>query len=222
LLILRLLENLKLRLIIMSRYRGPRLRIIRRLGELPGLTSKLPNRKNPPGQHGPTLAKKKQSSSEYKIRLLEKQKLRFNYGLNERQLVRYVRQSRRKKGSTGFYLMQLLEMRLDSIIFRLGICPTIPAARQFVNHHHVLVNNKKVNIPSFQCQPGDIITIQNKGKIKNLVEANLSNTQFSSIPAHIEFDKQKLKAEIKDFVNRDDLSFRANELLIVEYYSRIV
>lgn len=206
----------------MSRYRGPRLRIIRRLGELPGLTTKLPTKKNPPGQHGPVQAKKKQSSSEYKIRLLEKQKLRFNYGLNERQLVRYVQQARRKKGSTGFYLMQLLEMRLDSIIFRLGICPTIPSARQFVNHDHILVNNKKVNIPSFQCQPGDIISIENKAKIKNLVQLNLTNTQFSSLPSHLEFDKQNFKAEIKDFVNRDDLSFRANELLIVEYYSRIV
>ena len=145
----------------MARYLGPRLRIIRRLGNLPGLTAKVPMRNTLPGQHG-RKKKKPQKPREYKIRLMEKQKLRYNYGLTERQLQRYVREARRKKGPTAFFLMQLLEMRLDTIIFRLGFAPTIPAARQFVNHDHILVNNKKINIPSFQCQPNDIITVQNK------------------------------------------------------------
>jgi small subunit ribosomal protein S4 len=196
---------------------------VRYLGDLPGLTAKIPQKLTPPGQHGPKLIKKKKSSfSIYKIRLLEKQKLRYNYGITERQLQRYVREARRKKGSTAFFLMQLLEMRLDTIIFRLGLASTIPAARQFVNHRHLLVNNSKVNIPSFQCQPMDIITIQNRSQSKELAKKNLENKRFSTLPSHLNFDPKMLKAEVTDLVNRKDLSFKVNELLIIEYYSRIL
>ena len=128
----------------MSRYRGPRLRIVRRLGDLPGLTRKSARRAYPPGQHGQ--ARKKRS--EYAIRLEEKQKLRFNYGLTESQLLRYVRKARRVTGSTGQVLLQILEMRLDNTVFRLGMAPTIPSARQLVNHGHVTINGRVVNIPS--------------------------------------------------------------------------
>ena len=206
----------------MARYLGPRLRIVRRFGDLPGLTAKVPTKKAPPGQHGPNQKKQQKSSfSDYKIRLFEKQKLRYNYGLTEKQLRRYVREARRRKGSTAFFLMQLLEMRLDTVVFRLGLAPTIPAARQFVNHGHILINGKKVNIPSFQCKPNDSITIQNKKGSKQLVEKSLLNPRFSALPTHLEFDTKTLKAEIKDLVNRKDLSFKVNELLIVEYYARI-
>src|SRR6478672_9266089 len=166
----------------MARYLGHRLRIVRRFGDLPGLTAKVPTKKAPPGQHGPN-QKKQQKFSDYKIRLFEKQKLRYNYGLTERQLQRYVREARRKKGSTAFFLMQLLEMRLDTIIFRLGLAPTIPAARQFVNHGHILINAKKINIPSFQCQPNDKISIKKKKGSKALVEKSLANPRFSALPA---------------------------------------
>jgi len=128
----------------MSRYRGAVLRIVRRLGELPGLTRKTTKRTTRPGQHGDQNRK----PSEYSIRLEEKQKIRFNYGLTERQLLKYVRSARRIKGSTGEALLQLLEMRLDNIVFRLGMAPTIPAARQLVNHGHICVNSKRVSIPS--------------------------------------------------------------------------
>src|SRR6476469_2455130 len=206
----------------MARYLGPRLRIIRRFGDLPGLTAKFPTKKAPPGQHGPNQKKLQQSSfSDYKIRLFEKQKLRYNYGLTERQLQRYVREAKRKKGSTAFFLMQLLEMRLDTVVFRLGLAPTIPAARQFVNHGHILINNKKVNIPSFQCQSKDLISVQNKKGAKELVEKSLFNPRFSALPEHLDFDKKLLQAHVKDLVQRKDLSFKVNELLIIEYYSRI-
>jgi len=207
----------------MARYLGPRLRIVRRFGDLPGLTAKFPRKKAPPGQHGPNQKQQKKSSliSDYKIRLFEKQKLRYNYGLSERQLQRYVREARQKKGSTGFFLMQLLEMRVDTVIFRLGLASTIPAARQFVNHGHILINNKKINIPSFQCKPEDVITIKNKKASKMLVEKSLINPRFSSLPSHLEFNSKSLQAEIKDLVNKKDLTFKVNELLIVEYYSRI-
>jgi small subunit ribosomal protein S4 len=206
----------------MARYLGPRLRIIRRFGDLPGLTAKIPTKKVPPGQHGPNQKKQQKSSfSDYKIRLFEKQKLRYNYGLTERQLRRYVREARRKKGSTGFFLMQLLEMRLDTVIFRLGLASTIPAARQFVSHGHILINGKKINVPSFQCRPNDVITIKNKKGSRQLVERSLSNPRFSTLPYHLEFNDSTLEAVVKDLVNRKDLSFKVNELLIVEYYARI-
>jgi small subunit ribosomal protein S4 len=203
----------------MSRYLGPRLRITRRFGDLPGLTTKV-TAKKPPGQHG-TNQKKSQKSSDYKIRLFEKQKLRYNYGLTECQLKKYVKEAKRKKGSTSFFLMQLLEMRLDTIIFRLGLSPTIPAARQFVNHGHVQINGKKINIPSFQCRPNDNLTLQNKKGTKQLAEKSLANPRFSTLPNHLKLDSASLKAEITDLVNRKDLSFEVNELLIVEYYARI-
>ena len=128
----------------MSRYRGPRLRITRRLGDLPGLTRKAAKRSNPPGQHGSARRKR----SEYAIRLEEKQKLRFNYGISERQLVRYVKKARAMEGSTGSNLLKLLESRLDNVCFRLGFGPTIPGARQLVNHGHVIVNGKPLDIAS--------------------------------------------------------------------------
>ena len=115
----------------MSRYRGPRLRITRRLGSLPGLTRKEPRRAYPPGQHGQNRKKR----SEYAIRLEEKQKLRMNYGITEKQMLRYMRKARRATGSTGLVLLQLLEMRLDNTVFRLAMGPTIPGARQLVNHN---------------------------------------------------------------------------------------
>src|SRR6476620_3879678 len=207
----------------MARYLGPRLRVVRRFGNLPGLTAKVPKKKAPPGQHGPNQKKQQKSSSisDYKIRLFEKQKLRYNYGLSERQLQRYVREARQKKGSTGFFLMQLLEMRVDTIVFRLGLASTIPAARQFVNHGHILINAKKINIPSFQCQPNDKISIKKKKGSKALVEKSLANTRFSALPAHLTFNPKVLEAEVKDLVDRKDLSFKVNDLLIVEYYSRI-
>jgi small subunit ribosomal protein S4 len=204
----------------MVRYLGPRLRIIRRFGYLPGLTSKTTTKKAP-GQHGSN-PKKSQKSSDYKIRLFEKQKLRYNYGLTECQLRRYVREARRKKGSTAFFLMQLLEMRLDTIIFRLGLTLTIPAARQFVNHGHVLINKKKITIPSFQCRPSDIITIKDKKGTKQIVEKSLANPRFSTIPTHLQLNTKILQADVKSLVTRKDLSFEVNELLIIEYYARIV
>lgn len=164
----------------MSRYLGPRLRISRRLGKLRGLTRKKPFRRVfgekviPPGQHGLTkLFKRKSGETDYLIRLKVKQRLRFNYGLTEKQFVKYVRQAKRAKGSTGLVLLQLLEMRLDNIVFRLNMAPTIPAARQLISHGHIRVNNKKVSIPSYICQPKDIISVSMKQQSLKLVNQNL-------------------------------------------------
>ena len=177
----------------MSKYIGPKLRITRRLGQLRGLTRKKTNRRTiqffqkrkvirkviPPGQHGRTKLTKKggrynTAKSAYLIRLKVKQRLRFNYGLTERQLVLYVRKAKKIKESTGQVLLQLLEMRLDNIVFRLNMAPTIMAARQIINHGHIYVNNKKQSIPSYLCKPKDVISVGMKQKSLKLVNKNLS------------------------------------------------
>ncbi|MFM5887677.1 MAG: 30S ribosomal protein S4 [Dolichospermum sp.] len=200
----------------MSRYRGPRLRIVRRLGELPGLTRKSAKRAYPPGQHGQNRKKR----SEYAIRLEEKQKLRMNYGLTEKQMLRYVRKARRVAGSTGQVLLQLLEMRLDNTVFRMGMAPTIPAARQLVNHGHVTVNGRVVNIASYQCRAGEEIAVRNREASKKLVEANLQYPGLANLPSHLEFDKTKLTGKVNSIIEREWVALQVNELLVVEYYSR--
>ena len=200
----------------MSRYRGPRLRIVRRLGELPGLSRKTARRAYPPGQHGQNRKKR----SEYAVRLEEKQKIRMNYGLTEKQLLRYVRKARRVTGSTGQVLLQMLEMRLDNTVFRLGMAPTIPAARQLVNHGHVTVNGKRVDIASYQCRHGEVVAIRDREASRKLVEANLQYPGLANLPSHLEFDKAKLTGKVNSVIEREWVALQVNELLVVEYYSR--
>ena len=196
----------------MSRYTGPRFKIVRRLGELPGLTAKA-------------LANKKQSvrkkSSQYGIRLETKQKLRFHYGINEKQLVRYVKKARGLSGPTGKILIKLLEMRLDNTIFRVGLAPTIPAARQIINHGHILVNKNKMNIPSYQCRLNDKISINKVDKnstwIKKLENKSLN---LNLIPSHLKFDIESNSITISNSIKYEEAGLDLNELLIVEYYSR--
>ena len=210
----------------MARYRGPRLRVIRRLDELPGLTRKKLSEKKEnktPGQHGKSLEQqKKQKPSAYKIRLYEKQKLRYNYGVTESQLLNYVKEAKRKKGLTGFLLLQLLEMRLDNILFRMGITPTIPAARQMISHCHVLINNKKVNIPSFRCQPNDLISFNSSPTTGRLIKKSLSTNMNLSSNSHLRFNNNLLTIEVLNLVERKDITFKVNDMLVIEYYSRLV
>lgn len=200
----------------MSRYRGPRLRVVRRLGDLPGLSRKSPRKSYPPGQHGQARRKR----SEYAIQLEEKQKLRFNYGINERQMVRYMRKARRTGGSTGLVLLQLLEMRLDNTIFRMGMAPTIPAARQLVNHGHVLINGRVLSVASYQCRPGDEIGVRQRDRSRKLVEENLQFPGLANLPSHLEFDKNTMVGKVNGVVEREWVALQINELLVVEYYSR--
>ena len=204
----------------MSRYRGPKLKISRRLGALPGLTTKKSTKINRPGKDGATNADTSKKLTEYGVRLEEKQKLKFNYGLTENQLYRYVKEARRRQGVTGLILLQLLEMRLDTICFTLGFAKSISQARQLVNHGHITVNKKVVNIPSFQCRLNDIIGIKEKTSSKTLVENNIKNNQVNEVPAHLKFDNSKLEAVVLDYCDRDDVSLKLDELLVIEYYSR--
>ena len=204
----------------MSRYRGPRLKITRRLGALPGLTTKKSSKINRPGKDGNPGADNGKKLTEYGVRLEEKQKLKFNYGLTESQLYRYVKEARRQKGVTGLILLQLLEMRLDTVCFTLGFANSIAQARQLVNHGHITVNKKVVSIASFQCQPNDIIGVKEKSTSKNLIENNIKNNQKGEIPYHLKLDETKLEATVLDYCDRNDVSVKLDELLVIEYYSR--
>nr|APW79626.1 ribosomal protein S4 [Rhabdoweisia crenulata] len=200
----------------MSRYRGPRVRIIRRLGTLPGLTNKTPQLKS--NSINQSTSNKK--ISQYRIRLEEKQKLRFHYGITERQLLNYVRIARKAKGSTGQVLLQLLEMRLDNVIFRLGMAPTIPGARQLVNHRHILVNDCIVNIPSYRCKPQDFITIKNRQKSQAMISKNIDFSQKAKVPNHLTFNSLEKKGLVNQILDQESIDLKINELLVVEYYSR--
>nr|YP_009414487.1 ribosomal protein S4 [Aneura pinguis]ASN73801.1 ribosomal protein S4 [Aneura pinguis]WGO59445.1 ribosomal protein S4 [Aneura pinguis] len=202
----------------MSRYRGPRMKIIRRPGTLPGLTSKTPGSKV--GSSDRSTSNKK--ISQYRIRLEEKQKLRLHYGLTERQLLKYVFTARGAKGSTGQLLLQLLEMRLDNTIFRLGMVPTIPAARQLVNHRHVSINDHIIDIPSYNCRPGDIITINTREKFRLVNWRDMNSLQKPEIPNHLTFDSKEFLGSVQQIIDRDWIYLKINELLVVEYYSRQV
>lgn len=207
----------------MARYRGPRLRIIRRLGDLPGLTQKACTRNFPPGQHGPKKivgGSQKTKESQYAIRLKEKQKLRFNYGINERQLIQYVREARRRKGSTGEILLQILETRLDNILFRLGFARTIAAARQLITHGHILVNSRRINIPSYLCQVNDVISVNENSR--NFIKKSLEQVSGNIVPSHLEVNTEKLTGNMKGLIPRESVGIVVNELLVVEYYSRKV
>ena len=178
----------------MARYRGAKLRITRRLGDLPGFTSKKSKSTKRPGQHG----EKQKKLTQYAIRLEEKQKLRYNYGLSEKKLMNYIKQAKKVKGATGTILLQFLEMRLDNVIFRLGLAPTIASARQIVSHKHIMVNNACLSIPSYQCQPGDIITI------KDASNSNAARCKFGSARRNVQASWGDIRGRLKTPAKRFD------------------
>jgi small subunit ribosomal protein S4 len=201
----------------MARYTGPRLKIIRRLGTpIPGLMRTDPDlrRPYPPGQHGPTKRKK---LSDYALRLMEKQKLRFHYGLSERQLRRYVAQAFAGKGNSGHMLLQLLERRLDNVVFRAGFAPTMASARQMVLHRHVTVNGKRVNVPSFQVRPGDSVQLHDKSKMKTRAGEAQKDPNNLKVPDYLEAGDGV--AKMKTLPERDSVPLDLDPQLIVEYYS---
>jgi small subunit ribosomal protein S4 len=199
----------------MARYTGPKLRVVRRLGALPGFTQKETSRKSGPGQHG---AKKKKLSN-YGLQLVEKQKVKINYGLNERQLLNYAKAAKKSKDQMGHALLRSLEMRLDNIIFRLGFAPSIPAARQLVRHNHIHVNGKKVNIPSFSTKIGDVVSIKGNETSQTLARRGLEKPSFM-VPDHLSLDKDNLKASIVSACPRESVLLEVNDSLVVGFYSR--
>lgn len=201
----------------MSRYTGPRVRVLRALGtELPGLTRKKSERRPyPPGQHGQARRK----LSEYALRLIEKQKLRYNYGLNERQLLTTYTQARSSKGNTAERLVELLERRLDNVVFRAGFARTIPAARQLVRHGHVLVDGKRVDIPSFRVKRGQVITIGESSKKLACIAASLA-TPLSFPTEWLTVDQAALSASVNALPDATSVPFPINLQRVVEFYSQ--
>jgi len=201
----------------MSRHTGPRVKVLRALGvELPGLTSKkLTRRPYPPGQHGQ--ARKK--VTEYGMRLKEKQKLRMNYGVTERQLRSLVQEAKRAGGATGHKLIELLERRLDNVVFRAGFARTIPAARQLVNHGHVLVNDKRVDIASYRVAKGEVIAVRDKSAA---VAANAQSGGVSDTlqTPWLEVQRAERRATVTSLPDETAVPFELHVQLVVEYYSQ--
>ena len=204
----------------MSRNRGPRLKIIRRFQQhLPGLSRKTAERRPyPPGQHG---ANRRIKRSDYRVRLEEKQKLRFNYGISERQLRNYFRKAMAHTGDTGLYLLQLMESRLDNVVFRSGYAATIPAARQLVGHGHVLVNGKRLDIPSYHVREGDVISLREKTKTNPLVEESVASPSLES-PSYLSVGDDRFQVTFGQIPAREDVPVEIQEHLIIEFYSQIV
>lgn len=202
----------------MSRYTGPTTRINRRFAQAIFAPNKAYERKSyPPGQHGPRLRRR---VSDYSLGLNEKQKLRFMYGLSEKQFRLTFKRAKNQRGVTGEIFMQLLEMRLDSVVYLLGFAKSRQAARQFVNHGHILVNGQKVDIPSFQCSAGDEIEVRDRTSSRQLATRCLEETTGRPVPAWLESNSDALKGTISREPTRDEMDQSINEQLIVEFYSR--
>jgi small subunit ribosomal protein S4 len=206
----------------MARYRGPRLKICRALGvDLPGLTTKIrkEHRQHPPGVHG---AGRRGKPSDYKIRLQEKQKLRFHFGVGEKQFRKYMSEAARRKGPTGENLITLLERRLDNVIWRLGFAPTIPAARQMVVHGHITLNGHKVDRPSYQIKDGMTIQIREKSLQTDFIRSRLEEATHRNPPEYLERDLETASGKMTQRPTRNDLPFDVDLQQVVEYYSQML
>jgi small subunit ribosomal protein S4 len=207
----------------MSTYRGPRVKRMRALGtDLPGLSRKTRERRpHPPGQHG---EKRRRKDSDYGRQLKEKQKLRYNYGIGERQLRRLVAKAKRSKGETGKKIIELIERRFDNVVFRAGYARTIPAARQLISHGHLCVNGRKTDVPSVTVREGDVITLRdrsNKQKIALVVIDESLESIALPRPEWIEYDGDEKKTTIKGMPEDSSIP-ELNIQLVVEYYAKFL
>jgi small subunit ribosomal protein S4 len=202
----------------MARYTGPTTRISRRFGvPIFGATKAFEKRNFPPGQHGPKLRRK---LSEYAVGLNEKQKLRYTYGLLERQFRRTFETAKRERGVTGTRFLQLLETRLDSVVYLLGFAKSRAAARQFVNHGHIRVNGHKVDIASYTVKAGDEIEVKNAPGSRQVATRFLEENRARNVPGWLTLNAEAFKAVVNRLPNRDEMEPGINEQIIVEFYSR--
>ncbi|SHH68589.1 30S ribosomal protein S4 [Virgibacillus chiguensis] len=200
----------------MARYTGPVWKKSRRLGiSLTGTGKELDKRPYAPGQHGPNQRKK---MSEYGLQQQEKQKLRFMYGLNERQFRTLFNKAGKMKGVHGENFMLLLDSRLDNLVYRLGFARTRRQARQLVNHGHITVDGSRVDIPSYMVKPGQVIGLREKSKNLNIVKEAMEVNNF--VPDYLSLDEEKLEGTFTRYAEREELPAEINESLIVEFYSR--
>jgi small subunit ribosomal protein S4 len=204
----------------MARYTGPKTKKARALGEaIFGYDKIFEKKKYPPGQHGPS--RRRKQKSEYAIQLTEKQKAKYTYGVLERQFRRLFEKASRKSGVTGENLLQLLESRLDNVVYRLGIAPTRRSARQLVSHKHIAVNGVVTNIPSCALKPGDVITVRGKSQaMQNVLDSIAANSSNVQKYAWLEWTGDKMEGTFVALPSRDQIPENINEQLIVELYSK--
>jgi len=202
----------------MARYIGPKSKIARKFGEAIYGPDKFLDKKNyPPGIHG--VNKRRRKLSEYALQLKEKQKAKYTYGVLEKQFANLFDKASRSKGITGEVLLQLLERRLDNVVYRLSIAPTRAGARQLVSHRHITVNGEIVNIPSYSVRPGDIISIREKSKSLESITDSLASSRSSQY-SWLEWDKNLLSGKFMNVPERSDIPENIKEQLIVELYSK--
>lgn len=201
----------------MARYTGPKNRICRIFGEpILGSGKNLDKNSFPPGQHGNS--RKRKSTSEYAIQLKEKQKAKYTYGVLEKQFRNTYVEANRLKGATGENLIKLLEARLDNTVYRMGIAPTRPAARQLVSHKHIMVNGQVVNIPSYRLKPGDVIEVKPKSKVNTdlMSMVGVKNPKIN----WVDFNEKDMKGTYLAHPERESVPENIKEQLIVELYSK--
>jgi len=202
----------------MARYIGPKSKIARKLGEpIYGPDKSFEKKNFPPGQHGGNKRRKK--VSEYGVQLMEKQKAKYTYGVLEKQFFNLFEQASRKKGITGENLLQLLESRLDNVVYRLGIAPTRAAARQFVTHKHITVNGHVLNVPSYTVKSSDIIGVREKSKSLEAITNSLAGARYNKY-SWLEWDSEHMAGKFLNMPERTDIPENIKEQLIVELYSK--
>ncbi|HEV2438114.1 MAG TPA: 30S ribosomal protein S4 [Verrucomicrobiae bacterium] len=202
----------------MARYTGPRVRISRRFGTpIFGPSKYLERRNYGPGVHGP---KSRRKHTDYGLGLIEKQKLRYYYGLMERQFRGVYEKALRRRGVTGEQMLQILETRLDNVVFHLGFANTRAAARQMVSHGHVLVNGRKVNVPSYSLKVNDAVEVKNSNVSRQLATKNLEMATSRAVPDWLSLSKEEFKGAVMRIPTRDEIQPIANEQAVVEFYSR--
>jgi small subunit ribosomal protein S4 len=201
----------------MARYTGPKTKIARKFGEaIYGDDKAFEKRNYPPGQHGAN--KRRGKKSEYAIQLAEKQKAKYTYGILERQFRNMFKKATAAPGITGETLLQLCESRLDNVVYRMGISPSRPGARQLVSHRHITVNGEKVNIPSYQLKPGDVVAVREKSKSLGAIQDSLANA--SHVYEWISWNSDKKEGTFVSVPERIQIPENINEQLIVELYSK--
>jgi small subunit ribosomal protein S4 len=207
----------------MGTYHGPKAKVQRRFGEVliprPKYQRILEKRAYPPGDHGKEKQFRSGRRSDYGLQLNEKQKLSFVYNIRERQLRRYFLKARKQAGNTGANLMALLERRLDNLVYRAGFAATIWAARQLVNHGHILVNGQRLNIPSYTVVPGQTISVSQKMRQNPHVVESIESTPYT--PQYMELDRDSLSATLTKVPERGEIPVPVDEQLIVEFYTRL-
>ena len=202
----------------MARYTGPRVRISRRFGiPIFGPTKYLERRNYGPGVHGP---KSRRKHTDYGLGLIEKQKLRYFYGLMEKQFRGVYEKALRRRGVTGEQMLQILETRLDNVVFHLGFANTRAAARQMVSHGHITVKGRKVSIPSYALKVNDVIVVKNNSVSRQLATKGLEVSTSRAVPDWLSLNKEEFKGTVMRIPNRDEIQPIANEQAVVEFYSR--